>query len=218
MFVLGNRDLRLPGLGSYLQNAANAGNTGAILWGLAFMIGTIVLMDQLIWRPIIAWSEKFKFEQMESTAAPHSPILDLLRQSKVLPLVSKWVTRPTGERVNLFFAKRCYANVAVPRQSDTSRRFAQILGVAALLGIGWAFVKMVILLATITRPEIRSIFLGAGATFLRVELTLVLAGLWTIPVGVLIGLNVRLSAIAQPIAQVAASVPATALFPIIASL
>jgi NitT/TauT family transport system permease protein len=56
---------------------------------------------------------------------------------------------------------------------------------------------------------------GAGATFLRVEFTLVLAGLWTIPVGVIIGLHPRLSAIAQPIAQVAASVPATALFPII---
>jgi len=63
--------------------------------------------------------------------------------------------------------------------------------------------------------EIRSIFAGAGATFLRVELTLALAGLWTIPVGVIIGLNPRLSSIAQPLAQVAASVPATALFPII---
>ena len=63
--------------------------------------------------------------------------------------------------------------------------------------------------------ELRGILLGAGATFLRVELTLVLAGLWTIPVGVYIGLRPRLSAIAQPIAQVAASVPATALFPIV---
>ena len=67
MFVLGNRDLRLPGLGSYLQTAANAGNTRAILWGLAVMIGVIVLIDQLIWRPVIAWAEKFKFEQVEAT-------------------------------------------------------------------------------------------------------------------------------------------------------
>jgi NitT/TauT family transport system permease protein len=216
MFVLGSRDLRLPGLGSYLQTAANAGNTRAILWGLGFMIATIVLMDQLIWRPVIAWSEKFKFEQVESTAAPHSPILDLLRHSRVLPLVSKWVTHPAGERVSLFFAKRCYDSVAAPQErSAPSRWIARILGGAALLGIAWALVKMAILLATITRPDICSIFLGAGATFLRVELTLALAGLWTIPVGVLIGLNPKLSAIAQPIAQVAASVPATALFPII---
>src|ERR1019366_6745815 len=51
MFVLGNRDLRLPGLGSYLQTAANAGDTGAILWGVAAMITVIVSMDQLLWRP-----------------------------------------------------------------------------------------------------------------------------------------------------------------------
>jgi NitT/TauT family transport system permease protein len=71
------------------------------------------------------------------------------------------------------------------------------------------------LLSGISWPELRGILLGAGATFLRVELTLLLAALWTIPVGVFIGLRPRLSAIAQPIAQVAASVPATALFPIV---
>jgi NitT/TauT family transport system permease protein len=73
----------------------------------------------------------------------------------------------------------------------------------------------VALLLHLTAPELRSIFIGAGATFLRVELTLLLAGLWTVPVGIFVGLRPRLSAIAQPIAQVAASVPATALFPII---
>ena len=73
MFVLGNRDLRLPGLGSYLQTAANAGDTRAILWGVVAMIAVIVLMDQLIWRPIIAWSEKFKFEQVEAIQTSRAP-------------------------------------------------------------------------------------------------------------------------------------------------
>jgi NitT/TauT family transport system permease protein len=84
-----------------------------------------------------------------------------------------------------------------------------------LAGLGYAFVKMLALLLQLTAPELRSIFIGAGATFLRVEFTLLLAGLWTVPVGIYVGLRPRLSAIAQPIAQVAASVPATALFPII---
>ena len=56
MFVLGSRDFRLPGLGSYLQTAANAGNTRAILWGVLTMIGTIILLDQIVWRPVIAWA------------------------------------------------------------------------------------------------------------------------------------------------------------------
>ena len=84
-----------------------------------------------------------------------------------------------------------------------------------LLGIGYAFLRMAALLSTVSRVELRSIFVGAGATFLRVEFTLLLAALWTIPAGVIIGLNPRLSAVMQPIAQIAASVPATALFPII---
>ncbi len=82
MFVLGNRDLRLPGLGSYLQTAANAGDMRAIAWGLGVMIGIIVLIDQLIWRPVIAWAEKFKFEQVESVDAPHSLVLDFLRSAR----------------------------------------------------------------------------------------------------------------------------------------
>src|ERR1039457_4584668 len=87
--------------------------------------------------------------------------------------------------------------------------------IALLLGIGYAFAKMAYLLGTVSAPEVHSILVGAGATFLRVEVTLLLAALWTIPAGVYIGLRPRLSAIAQPIAQIAASVPATALFPII---
>src|ERR1019366_1777893 len=64
MFVLGNKDFRLPGLGSYLQTAASAGDTRAIVWGVGTMIAVIVLMDQVVWRPVIAWAEKFKMEQV----------------------------------------------------------------------------------------------------------------------------------------------------------
>src|SRR5262252_7786852 len=81
MFVLGKRDFRLPGLGSYLQTAANAGDARAICWGLATMIGVIAVMDQIIWRPVIAWAEKFKLEQVASSDVPRSPILSLVRSS-----------------------------------------------------------------------------------------------------------------------------------------
>ena len=74
---------------------------------------------------------------------------------------------------------------------------------------------MSLMVARVSGAELRGILWAAGATFLRVEFVLILAGLWTIPVGVYIGLRPRLAAIAQPIAQIAASVPATALFPIV---
>jgi NitT/TauT family transport system permease protein len=215
MFTLGDRDLRLPGLGSYLQTAANAGNTRAIWWGMGVMIGIIIVIDQLVWRPVIAWAEKFKFEQVESTDAPRSPILDLLRSSRVLPFFSRITVQPAAEFLSLHFARTHAEESPKPASRAIFQWLTRLFVVALLAGVLYESAKMVMMLTHLTREELRSIFLGAGATFLRVAFTLFLAALWTIPVGILIGLKPKLSAIAQPIAQVAASVPATALFPII---
>ena len=215
MFTLGDRDLRLPGLGSYLQTAANAGNTRAIWWGMGVMIGIIVVIDQLVWRPVIAWAEKFKFEQVESTDAPRSAVLDLLRSSRILPFFSRLTVQPAREFLSLHFARRNAEAGPGRAARGIFQWLTRLLLVALAVGILYESVRMVMLLTQLTRAELRSIFLGAGATFLRVAFTLLLAGLWTIPVGILIGLKPKLSAIAQPVAQVAASVPATALFPII---
>jgi NitT/TauT family transport system permease protein len=212
MFVLGSHDLRLPGLGSYLQTAANAGDTRAIVWGLAVMIGIIIAIDRIVWRPIIAWAEKFKFEQVESAEAPHSKVLDLLRRSHVLSLVWRMVIAPAREALDLHFSRR---EGSEARPHKRVRWLAPAAGAIASVALGYVLIKMLSTAASITAPELRGILLGAGATFLRVEFTLVLAALWTIPVGMVIGLRPRLSAVAQPIAQIAASVPATALFPII---
>src|SRR5450631_614424 len=99
MFVLGKRDFRLPGLGSYLQTAAGAGDTQAVLWGLGAMIGVIVMLDQLIWRPAIAWADKFKFETVESGPPPSSPILHLLRNANLLKRLRAGVIEPLSERM-----------------------------------------------------------------------------------------------------------------------
>src|SRR5262249_17537554 len=105
MFALGERDLRLPGLGSYLQSASNAGSTKAILWGLFTMIAVIVLIDQIVWRPLIAWSEKFKFEQVEASQTPRSLVLDFLRRSKLLSRARETFFKPALEAVTLRFAR-----------------------------------------------------------------------------------------------------------------
>jgi len=214
MFVLENHDLRLPGLGSYLQTAANAGDTKAILWGVAVMIAVIVLIDQVVWRPMIAWSEKFKFEQVEASQTARSPVLDLLRRSRILARTARATIAPAREALTLYFARE-HASPPGRSRHGWGKWIAGVLSVAVLLGVLYAIGKMTGMLAMLSRPELRSIFVGAGATFLRVEFTLVLAGLWTIPAGVYIGLRPRLAAIAQPVAQIAASVPATALFPIV---
>jgi NitT/TauT family transport system permease protein len=218
MFVLKKQDFRIPGLGSYLQTAANAADTRAIIWGLVFMIGVIVAMDQLVWRPVIAWAEKFKFEQVASAQVPHSAVLDVLRRSRVLPLMGRLIISPAREHLTLQFAREW----THPRDGHPTANAARwvFYAIAAVVGISiaYAVVKMSGLAASVTRSELRSIFVGGGATFLRVELTLLIAALWTVPAGVAIGLNAKLSGAIQPIVQVVASVPATALFPIIVLL
>jgi len=215
MFTLGNRDLRLPGLGSYLQTAANAGDTRSIIWGVGVMVAIIVVIDQVVWRPTIAWAEKFKFEQVESAEPTRSPILDLLRSSKIIPLAARLTLRPAREALNLHFSR---VAALPPRRSPNSRLMYWIwraLFLAGGVATAYALIRMGGMLVTLSSAEIGGILRGAAATFLRVEATLVLAGLWTIPVGVYVGLRPKLSALVQPLAQIAASVPATALFPVI---
>ena len=82
-FTMGERNFQLPGLGSYIQTATYAGDVRALLSGIATVILIVVATDQLVWRPLIAWSDKFKFEQVESTDRVTSPILELLRRSNL---------------------------------------------------------------------------------------------------------------------------------------
>ena len=214
MFVLGSRDFRLPGLGSYLQTAASAGDTRSILWGIATMVAVIVLLDQFVWRPVIAWAEKFKVEQVESTDAPRSWVLNLFRHSPGLQSIRNRTVQPLREKLMLFFARERKTDEA-EQSSPWKVWLTGALAVALLAGTGYAVVRVAMLLSGLHRADLREAGLGLLATFFRVNLALLLGALWTIPVGVAIGFNPRLARIAQPLAQIAASVPATALFPVV---
>ena len=215
MFVLGKRDFRLPGLGSYLQSAASAGDTTAITWGIAAMIGVVVLIDQLVWRPAIAWSDKFKLEQVESSSAHSSPVLSLLRKSPLLGRLRAGVTTPLMERIYSSSARHYRPQGENPDPPPWQKAFVVLGGIIALLLILHGVFQGLLLLRGITRADVVTTLASAGATFLRVVASLAISSAWTIPVGVAIGFNPRLARIAQPIAQVAASVPATALFPVL---
>ena len=214
MFVLGSRDFRLPGLGSYLQTAASAGDTRSILWGVATMIAVIVLLDQFVWRPVIAWAEKFKVEQVESSDVPRSWVLDLIRHSRSLAEIRKKTVRPLGERLMEYFSRVRSRDESQP-SSPWKTWLMRFLAVVLLAGISYGVVRVVMILTGLQKAEFQEAVIGLGATFVRVNLTLLLGALWTIPAGVAIGFNPRLARIAQPLAQIAASVPATALFPVV---
>jgi len=215
MFVLGNRDFRLPGLGSYLQTVSSEGDTRGIIWGLVAMIGVIVLLDQLVWRPVIAWAQKFKMEQVESADVPTSPILDLIRRSHALTVLNKRVTRPLRERLAMYFAERKRGREVETKRSAAQIWVGRVIMVVVLAAITYAIVDALRLLSGLTEADVRAMAIGAGATFLRVIAALAIGAAWTIPFGVWVGMNPRMARIAQPLAQIAASVPATALFPVV---
>src|SRR3984893_11097993 len=216
MFVLGDRDFRLPGLGSYLQVAAGAGDMRAIFWGLAVMITVIVLLDQFVWRPVIAWADKFKFESVEGSAASPSFALKVLRRSGVVATFYRVAIHPMGERITLAFARKA-ASAGSPSPGDASLRkwLVRVVGGAVLGALGWLALRAVVTVAQIAPRDFIVIARDAALTFLRVNAALALGALWAVPGGGWIGTSPRVARIAQPLVQIAASVPATALFPVV---
>ena len=213
-----NYTYQLPGIGSYLQVATNSGDYKALMFGIGAVILIVVATDQLVWRPLIAWSDKFKFEQVESADRVRSPILALLRRSSLLSSLPSrcWagIEEPIYRRLSR--TQECRVVHPVDEEKPNRPSFAlYALAVAAVGIVGWGALQAIVMLKTVTWPDMKLLLEGAAATFLRVNAALLISVLWTVPVGVAIGLNPRLSRIIQPTAQVLASIPATAFFPII---
>jgi len=218
MFVLGKRDFRIPGLGSFLQTAASHGDTRAILWGVAAMIAVIVLLDQLVWRPIIVWADKFKFEQVESSGAAQTTLLNLIGRASIVLRLYRLLIQPVFNWLTLTFtagARRAAETFSTPKQNRMGRWIGYLFAGGVLVGLGFAVFHAVRELSNLHREDYWELLESAALTFLRVNTALVLGAVWTIPAGVAIGSNPRLARIAQPLVQIAASIPATALFPII---
>lgn len=219
MFPLNGTNFRLPGLGSYIQTATYEGRTGALLAGILTIVLIVVATDQLLWRPLIAWSEKFKFEQVESTERVTSPVLEILKRSTLISSISARVIASIDEPIYHRIARSSANRTIRPLDQDeprpAMRAMGWLLGFAFLVFVAWGASRGMLMMRGIRWHDIGVLLEGAGATFLRVNGALLISALWTIPVGVAIGSNPRIAAVVQPVAQVLASVPATAFFPIL---
>ena len=219
MFQLKQASFQLPGLGSYIQTATFEGNMGALLAGIFTVVLIVVATDQLLWRPLIAWSEKFKFEQVESADRVTSPVLELLKRSTLINSLSTRVVAGIGEPIYRRLSRTVECRVVRPLDDDEKRHgfdvLSWLLGFAVLALVGWGATKGILMMRGVRGHELAVLLAGAGATFLRVNSALLISALWTIPVGVAIGFNPKIAAVVQPVAQVLASIPATAFFPIL---
>ncbi len=214
-FSLGTRDFRLPGLGSYLQTAAQAGNMQAVFQGLAALVLTIVILDQIIWRPAITWAQRFRLEAIGEEETTGSWLYDLLRRSWLVEQFGRHVGRPASEALDRLLTAGYHRPTATLRPSTPPRRWTRIVtGVLLGAGIAYGVVLAAQLLAQVSLQEWLGVLAGVGATLLRVAIALAVGLLWTVPSGVAIGTNPRVASVAQPAAQVTAAIPATAIFPI----
>lgn len=218
-FTLGDKNLRLPGLGSFLAAAADAGDGTALAVGLVTLITVIVLLDQLLWRPLVAWSDRFKFEQTGSADAPTSAVFEVLQGSTMIT----WIRTRVIGRVLAAVDRALSSSTRTPSETPVKGAAAgwvpAVIAFAAvvfLLGlVAWGAWSAAHVVAGLSGPDWRYVVLCAGATFLRTTIALLLAAAWTVPVGVAIGMNPRLARRLQPLVQIAASVPATAVFPVL---
>lgn len=217
-FTLGNKDFRLPGLGSYLQAAANVGDVAAIARGLLALVAVIVGLDQLLWRPMIAWSDRFKVE-LSSSEPPRSWFLDLLNGSELLRAAASGFGRLRADLADARLRRRGPRPAGTGPAHPARGAAGRIAGVAVLAAVAAAALfgayQAAGLLSSVgwrsAGPIVGDFFL----TLLRVTAALAIATAWTVPAGVAIGLNPRLSRLLQPVVQVVASIPATAVFPIL---
>ena len=213
IFTVGQRDFRLPGLGAYLQAAADKGDLRALAWGIGTLILIVVALDQLVWRPLLAWSDRFKLAMVDSDTSPTSWFYDVLRGARLLDWLGRTVFLPLNERLDARLMRLFPAHFE-PSEGERRRSLSSFLlyGLVAL-GLVYGIYRLFQVFFALPLDQWRMVGLGLLATWVRVMLALVIAMAWTIPLGVAIGTNHRLAIFLQPLVQITASVPATALFP-----
>lgn len=208
-----NQKYTLPGIGSYVAAAVEAENLPALGWALLTMAIVIVVVDQLFWRPLIAWTDKFRLEQSASALAPESWVYDLLTTARIPRLLGVALT-PVGEATNRVLAwlspqRRTFATGSTPTTGrDRLYNFFLLLVIGALLATGMHFI-----LTTVGLAEVGKTFTLGLLTLGRVVILLIFATIVWTPIGVAIGFNPKLARLLQPVVQFLASFPANFIFP-----
>ncbi len=202
-----------PGIGSFIHKASSGEDPewGSVLWGVVAMMVMIVALDQFLWRPVVAWAQKFRVEEGGAQEATTSWFLNWLRRSRLL----RWFEfrqRLRRQKVPPKPAGPPPDPTRSPRWGAWVSGVLFVLLVAGLLVGGY---ELVVLLRGVEWEEWPVLLLAALLTLLRVLASTVIATLWAVPAGLAIGLSPRLSRVLQPVVQVLASFPAPLVFPLV---
>jgi NitT/TauT family transport system permease protein len=213
--TVGNTTVLLPGMGSYIAVAIAQKSLAAVGWAIATMLVVIMIYDVMFFRPLVAWADKFRFQQQASVAPEKSFVLDALRRSRAIATLSDtaaglfqralyWI--PSGRTVR-----------AAPQRKQSrviDWLWAGALGLASALAIGEIALFGIQGLAP---AELRKVMLLACATLIRVVVLIAIASLIWVPIGIWVGTRAWARRLIQPVAQFLAAFPANLLFPIVVS-
>jgi NitT/TauT family transport system permease protein len=213
---IGKSSYSLPGLGAFIQKSMEAADVGGMLAGIGALVAIVVLLDVLVWRPLTVWAEKYRFE-FTAAAVGESRIFDLYR--------SAGVARSIGGAVDRLWSilDRPVARLArMPKDSRAARVFHALRvfwRTFFLLAAGAAALAILALVGAFLRPPVPSEVWKIPAallfSFCRLLVAYAISLAWTIPLSLWVGENDRVARIVTPVAEVAASIPATAFFPLI---
>ncbi|KVF76833.1 ABC transporter permease subunit [Burkholderia diffusa] len=216
--TVGNQTITLPGIGAYLAQAISDKNLGAIGWVILTMTVVILAYDQFLFRPLIAWADKFRMENTASGDAPQSWLLDLVRRTRLIHqlLVPAGWFFAKAARIPLRLPLSGAMRFALPKVEKQASRTVDIVWAGFLLlgtaYIVWRVVSFV--LTGVTMAEVGHVIVLGLITLLRVVVLISIASVIWVPVGVWVGLRPKLAEKLQPLAQFLAAFPANLLFPV----
>lgn len=210
-----HQDIRLPGIGSYIALAIEQGNLYAVGYAILTMMVVIFLYDQILFRPLIAWSEKFKTAQPADEAEYQSWLIDLIRRSRLADRIDEGLASLRDRFINARWL--CKRGIILVKESDEKRqmhkdRLWNLLILLAILVSGYLMLQY--LLGVFKFQTILHVFLLGGITGARVIVLIILSSLVWIPVGVWIGLRPRIAQKIQPVIQFFAAFPANLFYPL----
>ncbi|WP_321804771.1 ABC transporter permease subunit [Burkholderia sp. BCC1993] len=216
--TVGNQTITLPGIGAYLAQAISDKNFGAIGWVILTMTVVILAYDQFLFRPLIAWADKFRMENTASGDAPQSWLLDLVRRTRLIHqlLVPAGWFFAKAARIPLRLPLSGAMRFSLPKVEKKASRTVDIAWAAlVLLGTAYIVWRVVSFVSTgVTMAEVGHVVALGLITLLRVVVLISIASVIWVPIGVWVGLRPKLAEKLQPLAQFLAAFPANLLFPV----
>jgi NitT/TauT family transport system permease protein len=212
--TLGDKTWKLPGIGSYVAAALDARDLAAVGWAIVAMLVVIVLYDQLLFRPLVAWSAKFRFEMTAGAVAEDPWVLKLLRRTRVLRRAGDGLAELFGAIVRLRIGPPAGHAAASDRRAARRGDAAFFAVIAAVAAAAVARVAGYIAANDIGWHDFTETMVLGAITLLRVVVLIVLASLLWVPLGVWIGLRPAWARRIQVAAQFLAAFPANLLFPV----